>query len=161
MGELRIAVLTCSDTRSAGEAEDTAGHLLKALIEEAGWSVAAYRIVPDDRSRIAAEIIEMCDVAKADVVLTCGGTGLSPRDVTPEATLDACDRPVPGIAEHIRAESSRVTLRAMLSRATAAQRGNAVVINLPGSEKAARETFGFIAGQLPHAVDMAHGGGHG
>ena len=161
MAQLRIGVLTCSDTRSRGEAEDTAGAALKALIEEAGWVVADYRVTPDDRGRIAADIIEMCDVATADVVLTCGGTGLSLRDVTPEATTDACDRPVPGIAEHIRAQSSLVTPRAMLSRATAAQRGASLVINLPGSEKAARETFGFVAEQLQHAVDMAHGGGHG
>ena len=86
---------------------------------------------------------------------------MSLRDVTPEATTDACDRPVPGIAEHIRAQSSLVTPRAMLSRATAAQRGASLVINLPGSEKAARETFGVVAEQLQHAVDMARGGGHG
>lgn len=161
MAKLRIAVLTCSDRCSRGEAEDTAGAALKQLIEEAGWVVAEYRCVVDDRALIAAAIVHMCDAAKADVVLTCGGTGLSLRDVTPEATLDACERPVPGIAEYIRAESLRVTPRAILSRATAAQRGAAIVINLPGSEKAARETFGFVAAQLEHAVEMAHGGGHG
>jgi molybdopterin adenylyltransferase len=161
MAQLRIGVLTCSDTRSRGEGEDTAGQALRSLIEEAGWVVADYGVCADDREAIAAAIAAMCDVAHADVVLTCGGTGLSLRDVTPEATTDACDRPVPGIAEHIRAQSLRVTPRAMLSRATAAQRGTSVVINLPGSQKAARETFGFVAAQLEHAVEMANGGGHG
>ena len=161
MEPLRIGVLICSDRCSRGEAEDTAGVALKGLIEEAGWVVAAYRICADSRDVIASGIEEMCDADRADVVLTCGGTGLSLRDVTPEATRDACDRDVPGIAEHIRAESLRITPRAMLSRAVAAQRGTAVVINLPGSEKAARETFGFVAPQFAHAVEMAHGGGHG
>ena len=161
MAQLRIGVLTCSDTRSRGEAEDTAGQALKGLVVAAGWTVSEYRVCPDDRELIADTIAEMCDAAHSDVVLTCGGTGLSPRDVTPEATLDACERLVPGIAEYIRSESLRITPRAILSRATAAQRGVAVVINLPGSEKAAREAFGFVAPQLQHAVEMAHGGGHG
>jgi molybdenum cofactor synthesis domain-containing protein len=161
MAQLRIGVLTCSDTRSRGEASDTAGEVLRALIEEAGWVVVDYRVCADDRESIASAIAAICDDGAADVVLTCGGTGLSLRDVTPEATEDVCDRPVPGIAEHIRAESMRVTPRAMLSRATAGQRGKAVVINLPGSEKAARETFGFVSAQLEHAVEMANGGGHG
>ena len=161
MAQLRIGVLTCSDTRCHNEAEDTAGAALKVLIAEAGWVVADYRITPDDREQISAVIVEMCDAAKADVVLTCGGTGLSLRDVTPEATQDACERLVPGIAEFIRTQSLLVTPRAILSRAIAAQRGTTIVVNLPGSEKAARETFGFIAAQLEHAVEMAHGGGHG
>ena len=98
--------------------------------------------------------------AGADVILTCGGTGLGPRDVTPEATMDVCDRAVPGIAEHIRAESLKVTDRAMLSRATAGAVGRTLVVNLPGSEKAARECFGFVADQFEHAVAMLNGGGH-
>lgn len=161
MTQLRIGVLTCSDTRSRGEATDTAGEALRTLIEQSGWTVADYRVCADDRATIGAAIAEVCDSGAVDVLLTCGGTGLSLRDVTPEATMDACDRAVPGIAEYIRAESVRVTPRAILSRATAGQRGRAVVINLPGSQKAARETFGFVASQLEHAVEMANGGGHG
>ena len=161
MAELRIGILTCSDSRSNGEAEDTAGRALIELTEELGWLVVAYHVCPDDRECIAASLLEMCDVEEADIVFTCGGTGLGPRDVTPEATMDIAERPVPGIAEHLRAESLKVTKRAMLSRATAAQRGTAVIINLPGSEKAARESFGFIAPQLEHAVEMVAGGGHG
>ncbi|NTU72205.1 MAG: MogA/MoaB family molybdenum cofactor biosynthesis protein [Coriobacteriia bacterium] len=156
MSELRIGILTCSDSR--GEAEDTAGRALSGLIAERGWALAGYQVVPDDRLRIESALIEMAD--GADVILTCGGTGLGPRDVTPEATLAVCDRPVPGIAEHIRAESLKVTGRAMLSRGTAAARGRTLVVNLPGSEKAARECFGFIADQFEHAAKMMHGGGH-
>lgn len=158
--ELRIGVLTCSDTRSAGEAEDTAGRALIDLIEERGWLVVAYHVCPDDRECIASSLMEMADVGGADVVLTCGGTGLGPRDVTPEATRDVAPRLVPGIAEYVRAESLRITPRAMLSRAVAAQRDDTLIINLPGSEKAARESFGFLEGQLEHAVEMMRGGGH-
>lgn len=160
MAKLRIGILTCSDTRSRGEAVDTAGPALKALAEERGWQVDAYRIEPDDRDYIARAIVEMADRQGIDVVFTCGGTGLGPRDVTPEATRDVCPRDVPGIAEAIRAGSLAVTRRAMLSRAVAAQRGTTLVINLPGSEKAARESFGFVADQIEHAALMAAGGGH-
>lgn len=158
MSVLRIAVVTCSDTRS--EAEDTAGLALRELSAARGWDVVGYRLVPDDRARIAEALIEAADDLGADIVFTCGGTGLSPRDVTPEATRDVAARDVPGIAEHIRAQSLLVTQRAMLSRSVAAQRGRTVIINLPGSEKAARESFGFVADQLQHAADMAAGGGH-
>lgn len=157
MPELRVAILTCSDTRS--EAEDSAGRALSALIAERGWAVSAYQLCTDDSAAIQSAIAEMAD-AGADIVLTCGGTGLGPRDVTPEATLAACNRPVPGIAEHIRAESLKITGRAMLSRATAAARGRTLVVNLPGSEKAAKECFGFVADQFEHAAEMMSGGGH-
>jgi molybdenum cofactor synthesis domain-containing protein len=159
MGDtLSIGVLTCSDTR--GEAEDTAGKALIGLSEERGWRLVGYQVVPDERAMIAAALVEMSDEAGADVILTCGGTGLSLRDVAPEATRDVAPRDVPGIAEHIRAESLHVTRRAMLSRGVAAQRGTTLIINLPGSEKAARESFGFVADQLEHAVKMIAGGGH-
>jgi molybdopterin adenylyltransferase len=157
MKDLRIGVLTCSDTR--GEAEDSAGRALSELIAERGWTLSAYQVCTDDLGSIQAAIIEMAETG-ADVVLTCGGTGLGPRDVTPEATLAACDRPVPGIAEHIRYESQKVSNHAMLSRGTAAARGRTLVVNFPGSEKAARECFGFVADQFGHAVKMMRGGGH-
>lgn len=155
---MRIGVLTTSDTRTIEQ--DTAGRTLRQLAEARGWEVVAYRLCPDERECIASAITEMADAEKADVVFTCGGTGLSPRDVTPEATLAITDRLAPGIAEHIRAESLKVTGRAMLSRGVSAVRGRTLVINLPGSEKAARESFSFIADQLEHAVDMMAGGGH-
>ena len=160
MAELRIGILTCSDSRSRGEAQDTAGRALIELSEEAGWLVVAYHICPDDRECISTSLADMCDVEDADVVFSCGGTGLGPRDVTPEATGDIAERPVPGIAEYLRSQSLLVTPRAMLSRGTAAQRGTTLIINLPGSEKAARESFGFVAPQLAHAIEMVHGGGH-
>ena len=118
-------------------------------------------VCPDDRECIAARSSRMADVEDADVVLTCGGTGLGPRDVTPEATLAVADREAPGIAEDIRAESLQGHRSARCSRArVAALRGTTLVINLPGSEKAARESFGFVADQLEHAVEMMAGGGH-
>ncbi len=159
MPGLKIAILTCSDTRTA--ADDTAGAALMELAEAEGHSIVAYEVVPDSRALIADMLVRMADEDGADVVLTCGGTGLSPRDVTPEATRDVSERLVPGIPEFLRAESLRITPRAMLSRATAVQRGTTLIVNFPGSEKAARESFGFIASQLDHAAKMAAGGGHG
>ncbi|MBW6467705.1 MAG: MogA/MoaB family molybdenum cofactor biosynthesis protein [Anaerosomatales bacterium] len=155
---VRLGIVTCSDTRS--EAEDTAGAALKTLITARGWQVVAYTICPDEESCIAEALIEMADSLDADVILTCGGTGFSPRDITPEVTERVAGRRAPGIAEHIRAQSLAVTPRAVLSRATAGIRGTTLIINLPGSEKAARESFGFVADQLEHAVDMMAGGGH-
>jgi len=158
---LRVAVVTCSDSRAAGEASDTAGAALVSLAEGRGWTVVSSEIVPDDVEAVSCAIVAAADGIGADVVLTTGGTGLGPRDVTPEATLAACDREVPGIAEAIRARSLEVTGRAMLSRGVAGQRGLTLVVNLPGSEKGAREAFGFVADQLEHAADMMAGGGHG
>lgn len=160
MAELKVAILTCSDTRASGEAKDTAGPALSTAVQKRGWTVVAYRIVPDDRSEIGREILAMGRTEGADIILTTGGTGFSPRDVTPEATCDVCDREAPGIAEAIRSASMQVTRRAMLSRAVAALCGATLVINLPGSEKGAIEAFGFVEDQLEHAVQMMAGGGH-
>ena len=155
---LRFAIITCSDTRDEGS--DTAGALLKEHIAQEGWECASYELVRDERADISAAIVRAADQVKADVVLTCGGTGLSLRDVTPEATRDVCDREVPGIAEGMRAYSLAITPRAMLSRALCMQRGTSLVINLPGSKKAAAENWDGVVGVLPHAVSMMHGGGH-
>lgn len=159
MAPLRIGILTSSDTRT--EQTDTSGAALRSLCADRGWDVVSYAIVPDDLRAITEALVRMADSDGCDVVLTTGGTGLGPRDVMPEATLSIADRAVPGIAEAIRAGSLAITDRAMLSRATSAQRGNTLIVNLPGSEKAARESFGFIAGVLEHAADMMAGGGHG
>ena len=156
--DIRFAIVTCSDTRSL--AEDAAGLALARLIGDAGWTVASHVVVKDEREAIAEAIVEAADSLHADVVLTCGGTGLSLRDVTPEATQDVCERNVPGIAEAMRAYSLQKTKRAMLSRAVCMQRGSTLVINLPGSEKAARENWEAVADQLEHAVKMTAGGGH-
>ena len=156
--DLRIAIVTCSDTRDL--AADEAGAALEGLIADAGWTLAGHVVVPDDAVSIAGAIAEAADRRAAHVVITCGGTGLSLRDVTPEATRSVCDRDVPGIAEAMRAYSMTKTRRAMLSRAVCMQRGAALVVNFPGSTKAARECWEAIADQLEHAACMTAGGGH-
>ncbi len=156
--DIKFAIVTASDTRDI--ALDTAGAALADLIGQQGWSVVSHVVVKDERADLAAAIASACDEAGADIVLTCGGTGLSMRDVTPEATQDACDRNVPGIAEAIRASSMLKTRRAMLSRALCMQRGPHLVINFPGSEKAARECWDAVYDQLDHAMKMTAGGGH-
>ena len=154
---LKLSIITCSDTRSIEE--DSAGARLKELIEDAGHEVLDHIIIKDDKDSIKSNIKAQID-AGADIVLTCGGTGLSPRDVTPDVTLEVCDREVPGFGEAMRAYSLQITGRAMLSRATAGQIGNSLVINFPGSRKAAQENWEAVAGQFEHAIEMAHGGGH-
>lgn len=153
-----FAIVTCSDTR--GMKQDTAGAALEALIQEQGWKCASHVVVKDERELIGQAIVSAADELGVDVVLTCGGSGLSLRDVTPEATMDVCDRNVPGIAEAMRCHSLRITPHAMLSRALCMQRGRCLVVNLPGSERAARENWEAIVGVLPHAVKMMAGGGH-
>lgn len=160
MAQLTVGIITCSDSRSRGETEDTAGPALADAVSGLGWTVLAVRVVPDEHEAIAAAITRFADEDRADVVLTTGGTGFSLRDVTPEATLAACEREAPGIAEAIRTGSMAVTRRAMLSRGVAALRGSTLVINLPGSRKGALECLGFVSEQLEHAVEMMAGGGH-
>ena len=157
--DIKFAIVTASDTRDL--AQDTAGAALEALItENPTWTVVSHVVVKDDRESLGAAIVAACEETGANIVLTCGGTGLSLRDVTPEATMDVCDRNVPGIAEAIRAGSMQKTKRAMLSRALCMQRGPVLVINFPGSEKAARECWEVVADQLDHAMKMTAGGGH-
>ena len=156
--DIWFGIVTASDTRDIEQ--DTAGEALESLIAEQGWNVRERVVVKDERASISAAIVKMADEYGVDVVLTCGGTGLSLRDVTPEATQDVCDRNVPGIAEAMRSYSLTKTGRAMLSRAVVMQRGTTLVINLPGSEKAARENWEAVCDQLEHAVLMTAGGGH-
>ncbi|NLW11676.1 MAG: MogA/MoaB family molybdenum cofactor biosynthesis protein [Clostridiaceae bacterium] len=148
----KIAVVTISDKGAAGLREDKSGPLLAEALAEVG-TVAYMSIVPDERAEISAEIIRLSDDG-ADLIMTSGGTGLSPRDITPEATLDIADRVVPGLAEAMRAGSMKFTNRAMLSRGTAAIRGSCLIINLPGSPKAAIECLDIIKPVLPHALDI-------
>lgn len=155
---INFAIITCSDTRSIEE--DTAGMRLEELIAQNGWTVASHVIVKDEVEQIAAQIVHAADELDADIILTCGGSGLSLRDVTPEATRSVCQREVPGIAEAMRAYSMTKTGRAMLSRAIAAQRGRTLVVNLPGSKKAAEENFEGIYEQFEHAAHMMAGEGH-
>lgn len=155
---ITFAIITCSDTRSMKE--DTAGAALEQLIADNGWTCLDHVVVRDERPLIGDAIVRACDELNADIVLTCGGSGLSLRDVTPEATQDVCDRNVPGIAEAMRAHSLAITPYAMLSRALCMQRGSHIVLNLPGSEKAARENWEGVVAALPHTVKMMAGGGH-
>ena len=155
---LRFAIITCSDTRKIEQ--DTAGAALRSLVEEQGWQVVSHVVVKDDRAGISDQIVHAADDLDVDVILTCGGSGLSLRDVAPEATMDVCDRNVPGIAEAMRAYSMQITPYAALSRAVCMQRGRHLVLNLPGSEKAARENWQAVVGILPHAMKMTAGGGH-
>ncbi|MCL1891625.1 MAG: MogA/MoaB family molybdenum cofactor biosynthesis protein [Coriobacteriia bacterium] len=154
---IKIAIITCSSTRTL--ADDTAGAALAERIAEQGWTLAEHVVVSDERSVIGAAIVAATN-AGSDIILTCGGTGLSPKDVTPEATADVCDRAVPGMAEAMRAASMEKTRRAMLSRAVCMQRGSTLVVNLPGSLKAATECFDAICDQFEHAVLMTAGEGH-
>ena len=155
---ITFAIITCSDTRAL--TEDDAGSALEELIRSRSWEVASHVIVKDDVSQISQAIVNAIDGLGVDVVLTCGGSGLSPRDVTPEATRAVCERDVPGIAEGMRAHSIKITPFAMLSRAVCMQRGTCIVINLPGSTKAATENWEAIEGVLPHAASMMAREGH-
>ncbi len=153
---MRISVLTASDRCSRGEAEDKSGPLISALLAGTAETVC-YRCVPDEREKIALALTEMCDTLHSDVVFTTGGTGFAPRDVTPEATRDVIEREVPGIPEAIRAESLKITPKAMLSRATAGIRGKTLIVNLPGSPKAVRESLTVVLPVLDHAVETMSG----
>ncbi len=155
---ITFGIVTCSDTRDLGR--DSAGDALEQLIADNGWTCISHVLVKDERLNIAEAIRHCADDLGVDVVLTCGGSGLSLRDVTPEATMDVCDRNVPGIAEAMRAYSLQITPFAMLSRALCMQRGHTLVINLPGSTNAATQNWKGIVDALPHAVKMMAGEGH-
>ena len=150
----RVGIITISDTASRGQREDLSGAAIRELVAAVGGEIIGYAIVPDERDQIASAIVTQVDDAGAEVVLTTGGTGLSPRDVTPEATATVIDYEAPGIAEAMRAEGLKHTRRAMLSRARAGVRGRSLVVNLPGSPKGVRESLGAILDVLPHAVEI-------
>lgn len=155
---VRCRVITISTRASAGVYEDTAGPAVAELLEGAGFEVLGITVVPDGREGVSAAIVRAC--ADADVVITSGGTGLHPKDTTPEATADVLDRVVPGIAEAIRAASIAITPMAMLSRGIAGVRDGALVINVPGSPKGARESVEIVLPVLAHAVDQLAAGDH-
>ena len=154
---MRVAILTVSDKGSRGEREDKSGLTLRQLVEEMKGEVVSYRIVPDERVQIESALREMAK--SADLVLTTGGTGIAPRDVTPEATKAVIEKELPGITEVMRLKSIEVAPTAMLSRAVAGTLGCALIVNLPGSPKAVRECFSFIKPAIPHALELLRGAG--
>ena len=153
MSLYQIAILTASDKGSAGLREDRSGPVIAQALCTVG-QIAATALVPDDRTAIADQLRLWADLGGIDLILTTGGTGLSPRDITPEATLDVVERLVPGIPEAMRAYSLTLTNRAMLSRAVAGTRGHTLIINLPGSPRAVSECLEVIVPVLPHALGI-------
>jgi len=154
---IQVAIVTVSDSVVAGTREDRSGPRIRERAEALGWTVAAQELVPDATSQIAALLRLLADSGKFSVILTTGGTGVALRDVTPEATRAVIDREIPGVAEVMRAEGSKFTPLAALSRAVAGVRGRTVIINLPGSPKGAAESLDAIAKLVPHIVDLLEG----
>lgn len=151
----RVGIITLSDKGAAGQREDKSGPLIRQILEEDGrYQVEEEIILPDDRSGLETELIRMADEKGLELILTTGGTGFSPRDNTPEATMAVATRNVPGIAEYMRAKSFEITPKGMLSRAVSVIRNRTLIINLPGSPKAVRENLGFILPALDHGLDI-------
>ena len=150
------AVVTVSDKGFAGEREDRSGATVRAILEGAGIAVSRMEIVPDEMELLSQLMIELCG-SGVELIVTTGGTGLSPRDVTPDATLAVIEKEVPGLAEAMRAESRKHTPHAMISRAVCGLRGSTLIVNLPGSPRGARECLEIVIPALPHALEVAAG----
>ncbi len=154
---IRTVVVTISDRSAAGEREDLSGPAVVSLLDAAKFEVVRTLVVPDDRDAISTKLRRTADTGTIDLILTTGGTGLSPRDVTPEATAAICDRLVPGLPELMRAATLKATPFAALSRAICGVRGATLILNLPGSPKGVRETLAVVLPILPHAVATLRG----
>lgn len=154
---IKVVIITISDRGSRGEREDLSGREIERLIKTITSEVVAYEIIPDEREEIEDRLKEFADKKEVDLILTTGGTGVTPRDVTPEATKAVIDRELPGMAEAMRAESLKKTPNAMLSRAVAGIRKNTLIINLPGSPKAVRENLAVVLPAIEHAVSKIKG----
>jgi molybdenum cofactor synthesis domain-containing protein len=157
---MRVAVVTISDSVSSGKSEDRSGPAVVTRCKELGWQIVSSHVLPDDRATIENLLQKTADASDADIILTTGGTGVGPRDVTPEATIAIVERLIPGFGEHMRLEGSKKTPSAILSRAVAGIRATTVIINLPGSPRGAVESLDAIAEFLPHAVSILHGARH-
>jgi molybdopterin adenylyltransferase len=157
---IRVAIITVSDSASSGACEDRSGPAVRERCAQLGWQVASLEILPDDQLRLTERLAQLADGGSADVILTTGGTGLGPRDVTPEATANICEKLVPGLAELMRERGRQSTIRAALSRAVVGLRGRAIIVNLPGSPKGAAESLDAIAELLPHAAEVRRGARH-
>lgn len=157
---INVAILTISDSCAQDKRVDISGQTIQGILPQDKFEVREKTIVPDDYQAITRALKHFSDKQEIDMVLTTGGTGLGPRDVTPEATASVCDRMVPGLSEILRAEGFKKSPKAVLSRGAAGTRENTLIINLPGSPKAVRECLEIILDILPHAVDMMRGGKH-
>ena len=150
-------ILTISDKGAAGEREDASGEVIKELLQEAGYQIERYHIVPDEREAIEKELLHMSDHMGLNLILTTGGTGFGPRDITPEVTKSVIDREAPGISEAMRINSLSITPKGMLSRGVSGIRGRTLIVNLPGSPKAVRESLEYILSPLKHGLEILLG----
>jgi molybdopterin adenylyltransferase len=157
---MRVAIVTISDSVSRGEREDLSGPALVDRCRQLGWEVTSALITSDDPSSVRSQLRAICDTGHTDILLTTGGTGLGPRDSTPEATVDVADRSIPGLAEEIRRRGVEKTPTAVLSRGVAVVRQRTIIINLPGSPKGAVESLDAIVHLLPHAIAVLRGAHH-
>jgi molybdopterin adenylyltransferase len=153
----KVAILTISDRGSKGEREDSSGPLIREMVKSLPAEVIYYEIIPDEKEIIIEALKKSADQLKVDLILTTGGTGLSPRDVTPDATLKVIEREVPGFSEAMRAESLKKTPHAMISRAVCGIRGSSLIVNLPGSPKSVKENLSVVLPALPHALSKLMG----
>ena len=157
MAMFTVGILTISDAVSKGQRHDTSGENIERTINRLDVRIDARDVVPDERDRIGATLLDWCDKRRVDLILTTGGTGLGPRDVTPEATRDVIQREVPGLAELMRMESAKANIHAVLSRAVVGTRGTSLIVNLPGSPKGVVETLELLLPVLPHAIRINRG----
>jgi molybdenum cofactor synthesis domain-containing protein len=155
--DIRTAIITLSDKGSKGDREDESGQTIRRMVSDIHAVVSHYEILPDDKRRIIDVLKRLSDSGSIDLILTTGGTGVAPRDVTPEATLAVIDRELPGMAEAMRAESLKKTSHAMISRAVAGIRKQTLIVNLPGSPRAVRENLAVILPAIPHTMEKIKG----
>lgn len=151
---ITVSIVTLSDKGSIGEREDESGRVIREIVERNGFTISSYSLLPDDIEKITHELIRLCDEIKPAFILTTGGTGFSPRDITPEATTAVCTRMANGISEAMRAHSLQYTKKSMLSRGVSGIRGNTIIVNMPGSPKAVRECLEYIIDTMPHAAGI-------
>ena len=159
-GTVRVALVTVSDSAAQGASPDGSGPALAERCRELGWQVVSTDVIPDDRTQLETRLSVLADSGVADLILTTGGTGLGPRDVTPEATVAVCAKLLPGLGEVMREKGRHLNDRAVLSRAVAGLRAKTIIINLPGSPKGAVESLIAVQEVLPHAVDVVGGARH-